>query len=109
MRSGRPFGAVYTLELHNGGGVLLDGFMIQFNKNSFGLAPADQNVPVQPIAPRTTGRASVQITQDPSMLSPTAATPVLQASSLSLPLLVEKEDCVRSGLPLTRHCWGVAC
>ena len=70
--------AVYAFEFQNGAGAALDTFMIQFNKNSFGLAPANQVIPLQTIAPGATARATVPLTQNASMLSPTAATPILQ-------------------------------
>ena len=75
--------AVYAFEFQNGAGMALDTFMIQFNKNSFGLAPANQVIPLQTIAPGATGRATVPLTQTASMLSPAAATPILQVRRCS--------------------------
>lgn len=74
---------MYSLELHNGSGTPLDGFMLQFNKNTFGLAPATQNIPVPSIAPGASARAAVPVTQTPAMLSPGAANAVLQVLSMT--------------------------
>jgi len=38
-RAGHP---VYLLTIHNGSAVAVDGFMLQVNNNSFGLAPTNQ-------------------------------------------------------------------
>lgn len=38
---------VYDLELKNTGTAALDGFMIQMNKNAFGLEPVVQSLPIQ--------------------------------------------------------------
>lgn len=64
----------------NATGQTLDGFMIQLNKNTFGLAPASQNIPLPgPIAPGSTVNALVPLTQNPTMASG-AVSPVLQVS-----------------------------
>ncbi len=52
--------------------------MIQFNKNSFGLAPGTQNVPVPQLAPGTSQTAVLPLVQNPTLVSPTAASAVLQ-------------------------------
>ena len=72
--------AVYQLAFTNGTQQPLDGFMIQFNKNSFGLAPSTQTLAVGTIAPGQTGRTSLGLTQTPAMAAPTFS-PMLQASS----------------------------
>lgn len=52
--------------------------MIQFNKNSFGLAPGTQNVPVPQLAPGSTQTAVLPLVQNPALVSPTAASSLLQ-------------------------------
>ena len=54
--------------------------MIQFNKNSFALAPSSQNVPVAQVAPGSTQTAHLPLVQNPALLSPTAASAVLQVT-----------------------------
>lgn len=71
---------VYKLAFHNGTGAPMDGFMIQFNKNGFGLAPANQSVPVGSIEPGATGQASVPLSQTQAMQSPAALSPALQVA-----------------------------
>ena len=61
-------------------GVTLDGFMIQFNKNIFGLAPANQVIPVSPIAPGATCAVTVPLTQNANLVSPAPATGTLQVA-----------------------------
>ncbi|KAL4516056.1 hypothetical protein Ndes2526B_g00766 [Nannochloris sp. 'desiccata'] len=62
---------IYQMEFENvSAGVTLDGFMIQFNKNIFGLAPSNQAIPVAPIAPGATCAVAVPITQNPSLVAP---------------------------------------
>ncbi len=56
--------------------------MIQFNKNSFGLAPGTQNVPVPQLAPGATQTAVLPLVQNPTLVSPTAASAVLQVKFL---------------------------
>lgn len=68
------------MELENvSAGVPLDGLMIQFNKNTFGFAPAHQNIPVAPIQPGQTSVAEVAMNQTPNMVAPTAAS-ILQVA-----------------------------
>ena len=65
----------------NAAGQALDGFMIQLNKNTFGLAPASQNVPLPgPIAAGATVNALVPLVQNPPMASG-AVSPVLQVTA----------------------------
>lgn len=59
-------------ELH---GTALDGFMIQFNKNVFGLQPANQVVAVTPVAPGTIASAIVPLVHSPAMVSAPGASP----------------------------------
>ena len=56
--------------------------MIQFNKNSFGLAPGTQNVPVPQLAPNASQTAVLPLVQNPTLVSPTAASAVLQVGYL---------------------------
>ena len=71
---------MYKLEFHNATQQPLDNFMIQFNKNSFALAPSSQNVPVAQVAPGSTQTAHLPLVQNPALLSPTAASAVLQVT-----------------------------
>ena len=72
---------VYSLEFENvSAGVPLDGLMIQLNKNFAGIAPANQVVPVAPIAPGTTAVASIPLTQNAALVAPPPATPTLQVA-----------------------------
>ncbi|KAK9833824.1 hypothetical protein WJX74_006957 [Apatococcus lobatus] len=71
---------VYQLRFQNETAQPLDGFMIQFNKNTFGLAPANQAVNVGVIGPRSSGSASVPLVQNPAMVSPAQAPPTLQVA-----------------------------
>ncbi|KAK9867573.1 hypothetical protein WJX84_010901 [Apatococcus fuscideae] len=71
---------VYQLRFQNDTAQPLDGFMIQFNKNTFGLAPANQSVSMSPVAPRSSGAASVPLVQNPAMVSPAQASPSLQVA-----------------------------
>ena len=71
-------GAVYNMHFHNGTQGPLDNFMIQFNKNSFGLAPGSQNVPVPQLGPGSTHSAVLPLVQSPALVSPTAASSLLQ-------------------------------
>ena len=73
--------AVYKLHFHNGGQGPLDQFMVQFNKNTFGLAPATQNIPVAQVAPGASQTAALPLTLSASMLSPAAVSSTLQVGS----------------------------
>ena len=66
------------MHFHNGSQGPLDNFMIQFNKNSFGLAPASQNVPVSQLGPGSSHSAVLPLVQNPALVSPTAASSLLQ-------------------------------
>lgn len=69
--AGTPAGIEYQLSVTNvSAGVPLDGFMIQLNKNSLGLAPASQAVAIDPVLPGATAFASVPMTQAPAMQAP---------------------------------------
>ena len=75
-------GAVYNMHFHNGTQGPLENFMIQFNKNSFGLAPGSQNVPVPQLGPGSTHSAVLPLVQSPALVSPTAASSLLQVCSV---------------------------
>ncbi|KAL4433786.1 hypothetical protein ABPG75_000227 [Micractinium tetrahymenae] len=61
----------YELSVSNvSAGVPLDGFMIQFNKNSLGLAPASQAVQLDPVLPGATGSARVPMTHAAHLQAP---------------------------------------
>ena len=51
--------------------------MVQFNKNSFGLAPSTQALAVGTVQPGQTQRTSLPLTQNPAMLVPSIS-PALQ-------------------------------
>lgn len=63
-----------------GAGMPLDGFMVQFNKNSLGLAPGSQVIPVAGgvVAPGAAAAASLPVVQNASLLAAGPASPVLQ-------------------------------
>ena len=71
------------MHFQNGTDGPLDNFMIQFNKNSFGLAPGSQNVPVPQLGPGSSQTAVLPLVQNPALVSPTAASPVLQVFAAS--------------------------
>ena len=98
------WGAVYKLQFHNGTQGPLDNFMIQFNKNSFGLAPGSQNVPVPQLAPGSTQTAVLQLVQNPALLSPTAASAVLQVLSFVFQTWI-----VVPPFELPIHLWKLTC
>ena len=76
--------AVYNLHFHNGSQGPLDQFMVQFNKNSFGLAPATQNIPMAQVAAGSSQTAALPLTLNANMLSPAAANSTLQVGSARL-------------------------
>jgi AP-1 complex subunit beta-1 len=82
-RSTSPVSSItYQMEFENvSAGVTLDGFMIQFNKNIFGLVPANQVVPVDPIAPGATCAVAVPITQNASLVTPPSTGSGIAASA----------------------------
>ena len=63
--------------------------MIQFNKNSFGLAPANQSIAIATIQPGAAAKATVPLLQSQDLLSPAAASAVLQVEILSLNLALD--------------------
>lgn len=70
---------VYSLNFENvSTGVGLDGLMIQFNKNAFGLAPASQVIAAGPIAPGTSASVAVPVVQPESLAAAGTAPSVLQ-------------------------------
>jgi AP-1 complex subunit beta-1 len=71
-----PSSITYQMEFENvSSGITLDGFMIQFNKNTFGIAPVNQVIPIAtPIAPGATCSVSVPLTQTASLVAPPPAT-----------------------------------
>ncbi|KFM24752.1 Beta-adaptin-like protein C [Auxenochlorella protothecoides] len=70
----------YQLHLENAGaGVPLDGFMIQLNKNGWGLVPQSQTIPVPRLAPGASASARVPLVQNPASATP-ALTPALQVA-----------------------------
>jgi len=70
--------AVFLLQLANSTQQPLDGFMIQFNKNAHGVAPASQVVQVPPLGPVETAGASVPLTTNPALINPAANPSIIQ-------------------------------
>ncbi|KAF6257431.1 beta-adaptin-like protein C [Scenedesmus sp. NREL 46B-D3] len=60
---------VYQLHVSNASTSSVDGLMLQVNNNSFGLAPADQNVAVGTLAPGASGSAQVPMAFNPAKLA----------------------------------------
>ena len=80
--------AVFRLAFSNGAGQALDGFMIQFNRNSFGLAPATQAVPLSSLPPGGSATVDVPLAQNAALLAPGAASALLQVHLMFVPHLV---------------------
>ncbi len=70
--------AVLRLAFSNSSGAALDGVMIQFNRNSFGLAPAAQAVPLGPLPPGASATVDVALAQSAALVAPGPATALLQ-------------------------------
>ena len=68
---------MYQLAFTNSTQQPLDGFMIQFNKNSFGLTPSTQALAVGTVAPGQTAHTSLPLNQTQGLHNP-AINPVLQ-------------------------------
>lgn len=69
---------VYQLHLSNGSAGLLDGFMLQVNSNSAGIAPADQVVAVGTLPPGGSGSAQVAMAHNPAKLAAGPFSPRVQ-------------------------------
>ncbi|WIA30567.1 hypothetical protein OEZ86_000650 [Tetradesmus obliquus] len=74
---------VYQLHVNNGSATSVDGLMLQVNNNSFGLAPADQNVAVGTLAPGARGSAAVPMAYNPAKLAQGPANMKLQVAMRS--------------------------
>ena len=70
--------AVLRLAFSNSSGAAVDGVMIQFNRNSFGLAPAVQAVPLGPLPPGASATVDVALAQSAALVTPGPATALLQ-------------------------------
>lgn len=68
----------YNLTISNGSSGPVDGFMVQVNSNSFGLAPANQVVAVGSIPPGGKASAQVPMVHNPAKLATGPATSKLQ-------------------------------
>uniref|UniRef100_A0A7S1T750 Beta-adaptin-like protein n=1 Tax=Tetraselmis chuii TaxID=63592 RepID=A0A7S1T750_9CHLO len=80
-RVSRAGGApVYKLELHNSSAGPVSGLMIQFNKNSFGLVPAAQNIAVGPIAPGASATVDHPLAINAAQAAPGPAKALLQVA-----------------------------
>jgi AP-1 complex subunit beta-1 len=60
----------YDLAFENGSLTSLDGFMIQINKNAFGLVPVSQTVAMAALAPGAMGFVRMPLNFSPSHLAP---------------------------------------
>lgn len=69
---------VYQLHLTNGSSGPLDGFMVQVNSNSAGLAPVDQVVAVGTLAPGGSGSAQVVMAHNAAKQAAGPFSPKLQ-------------------------------
>eukprot|EP00877_Chromochloris_zofingiensis_P012411 jgi/Chrzof1/7423/Cz02g23050.t1 len=70
----------YNLTISNGSSGPVDGFMVQVNSNSFGLAPANQVVAVGSIPPGGKASAQVPMVHNPAKLATGPATSKLQVA-----------------------------
>lgn len=71
---------VYNLHLTNGSAGPLDGFMVQVNSNSAGLAPVDQVVAVGTLAPGGSGSAQVVMAHNAAKQAAGPFSPKLQVA-----------------------------
>eukprot|EP00192_Tetraselmis_astigmatica_P008584 CAMPEP_0117676238 /NCGR_PEP_ID=MMETSP0804-20121206/16049_1 /TAXON_ID=1074897 /ORGANISM="Tetraselmis astigmatica, Strain CCMP880" /LENGTH=615 /DNA_ID=CAMNT_0005485329 /DNA_START=20 /DNA_END=1868 /DNA_ORIENTATION=+ len=71
---------VYRLALTNSTAAPITGLMIQFNKNSFGLAPARQDLTVGPIPPGATATTDHPLAVNPAQVAPGPLKPLLQVA-----------------------------
>lgn len=69
---------VYHLHLSNGSAGPVDGFMVQVNSNSAGIAPADQVVAVGTLAPGSSAVAQVVMAHNAAKLASGPFSPRLQ-------------------------------
>ena len=74
---------MFRLAFSNGAGQPLDGLMIQFNRNSFGLAPAAQAVPLGALPPGGSATVDVSLAQNAALLAPGATTALLQVHPIT--------------------------
>ena len=63
--------AVYQMAFQNAAGGGLDGFMIQFNSNALGVAPASQHLQIQ-LGPGGNATTAVPLTRNQAMVNPAA-------------------------------------
>mmetsp|Transcript_9584 Transcript_9584/g.18058 ORF Transcript_9584/g.18058 Transcript_9584/m.18058 type:complete len:1002 (+) Transcript_9584:336-3341(+) len=75
VKSG-PTGLAYDLTFNNGSAESLDGFQIQFNKNSFGLTPSE-SLQIPAMAPGSIATTVLPLAMN-GQPSPMAATPSIQ-------------------------------
>jgi hypothetical protein len=68
----------YSLSFTNTSATPVDGLMVQFNNNVFGLVPSNQVVPVPQLAPGATAAASVPVAFNAAKQAPAPANPKLQ-------------------------------
>ena len=69
----------YALAFTNTTSAPIDGFMIQFNKNAFGLSPASA-LQVPPVQPGATGTTSLPLSASPAAATPAPAKALLQVA-----------------------------
>lgn len=88
--------ALYSLSITNASPTPVDGFMLQTNKNSFGLAPVNPVLPMGAIAPGATCSVLLPMTVDPAKLLPGAISTALQVSlDTNLGPQFSKHACIR--------------
>ncbi|MEW5316613.1 MAG: hypothetical protein WDW38_007974 [Sanguina aurantia] len=88
---------LYSLAITNASPAPVDGFMLQTNKSSFGLAPANPVLPLAAVAAGATGTVLLPMLVDPAKLLQGAVSPALQAVMLSALEQPPGGDVVRFG------------
>ncbi|MEW5304817.1 MAG: hypothetical protein WDW36_007401 [Sanguina aurantia] len=71
---------LYSLAITNASPAPVDGFMLQTNKSSFGLAPANPVLPLAAVAAGATGTVLLPMLVDPAKLLQGAVSPALQVA-----------------------------
>lgn len=98
---------IYQMQVTNSTGAVLDGFMIQTNKNSFGISPQSPDMGLGVVAPGAVGNARIVMIADPNKLAPGPAVAQLQVAvktnqlgvlffsdNLALPAVLEESGAI---------------